>query len=221
MSVELLRTFVPMLVRGLKITMQVALIGILFGFILGAFAGYALQCKNVVAKGIANVYVWIMRGTPIVVQALYVYFVVPAIITAVQGSRYIIDSEVAGIVVITLNSGAFISSIVKGSLESIDIGQKEAGRALGLSESKILWHIVIPPAFKSMIPALFNQIIISVKDTALLSMISVNEITRQTQNYVSRTYNTIPAYTLCALFYLLLLSALMVLQKVVENRIHK
>ncbi|MGN1024066.1 MAG: amino acid ABC transporter permease [Lachnospiraceae bacterium] len=221
MSAELIQSFVPMLLRGLRVTMQIAVTGILLGFVLGSLSGYALQSRNRVARGIANVYVWIIRGTPIVVQALYVYFVVPALITLARGSRYTMDSNLAGTIVITLNAGAFISSIVKGALESIDIGQKEAGRALGLTEGQILRHVVIPPAFKSMIPALFNQFIISVKDTALLSMISVNEITRQTQNYVSRTYNTIPAYTICALFYLVLLSVLMILQKVVENRIHK
>lgn len=221
MSVELLSAVVPMLFRGLKVTMQVAVTGIILGFLLGALSGYALQCRNKFARGIANVYIWMIRGTPIVVQALYVYFVVPALITLIKGERFTLDSTVAGIIVITLNAGAFISAIVKGALESVDLGQKEAGCALGLTRGQILLHIIIPPAFKSMIPGLFNQFIISVKDTALLSMISVNEITRQTQNYVARTYNTIPAYTICALFYLVLLSVLMILQKVVESRIKK
>ena len=101
----------------------------------------------------------------------------------------------------------------------MDIGQREAGMALGLTNKQVLWHVVIPPAFKSMIPGLFNQFIISVKDTALLSVITVNDITRQTQNYVARTYNTLPAYTVCALFYLVLLSVLMIIQKVVENKV--
>jgi glutamine transport system permease protein len=221
MSVEFLSMIVPMLLEGLQVTMKIAIIGILLGFVLGALSGYALQSKNIVAKGIANVYIWIIRGTPLVVQALYVYFAIPALITLIQGERFTIDSELAGIICITLNAGAFISAIVKGALESVDAGQKEAGSALGLTKRQILIHIVIPPAFKSMVPGLFNQFIISVKDTALLSMISVNDITRQTQNYVARTYNTLPAYTACAVFYLLLLSILMVLQKVVENRINK
>lgn len=219
MSKEFLAAIIPMLFRGLKLTMEVAIIGIFFGFILGSVSGYALQCKNKIAKAIANVYIWIIRGTPIVVQALYIYFVVPLIISAITGDRFAFEPALAGIIVITLNAGAFISAIVKGALESVDIGQIEAGYSLGLSKGQVLLHIIIPPAFKSMIPGLFNQFIISVKDTALLSMISVNEITRQTQNYVARTYNTIPAYTVCALFYLLLLSVLMILQKVVEKKV--
>jgi glutamine transport system permease protein len=221
MSIEFLSAILPMLFRGLKVTMQIALVGIALGFLLGAVSGYALQSANRFARGIANIYIWIIRGTPLVVQALYVYFAVPAIVTFLTKERFTIDSTVAGIIVITLNAGAFISAIVKGALEGVDIGQKEAGAALGLTKGQILLHIIIPPAFKSMIPGLFNQFIISVKDTALLSMISVNDITRQTQNYVARTYNTLPAYTACALFYLILLSILMILQRFVENRINK
>lgn len=221
MSIDFLSAIVPMLLNGLQVTMKIAIIGILLGFLLGAVSGYALQSNNKVARGIANIYIWLIRGTPLVVQALYIYFAVPAIITLIKGSRFTIDSEIAGIICITLNAGAFISAIVKGALEGVDIGQKEAGSALGLTKKQILMHIIIPPAFKSMIPGLFNQFIISVKDTALLSMISVNDITRQTQNYVARTYNTLPAYTACAVFYLILLSLLMILQKIVENRINK
>lgn len=221
MSIEFLSSILPMLFRGLKLTMLIAVVGILLGFVLGSISGYALQCKNKAARTIANVYIWIIRGTPLVVQALYVFFAVPALVTLVTKERFTIDSTVAGIIVITLNAGAFISAIVKGALEGVDIGQKEAGMALGLTKGQILLHIVIPPAFKSMIPGLFNQFIISVKDTALLSIISVDDITRQTQNYVARTYNTLPAYTACAVFYLLLLSLLMVLQKFVESRIKR
>lgn len=217
MSFEFLQAIMPMLFRGLQITMMIAIIGILLGFILGAVSGYALSCQNKIARGIANVYVWIIRGTPLVVQALYVYFAVPAIITGITHKKFVLDSVIAGIIVITLNAGAFISAIVKGALESVELGQKEAGEALGLTKGQILTHIIIPPAFKAMIPGLFNQFIISVKDTALLSVISVNDITRQTQNYVARTYNTLPAYTACALFYLVLLSILMILQRMVEN----
>ena len=204
MSIEFLNTIIPMLLRGMQVTMQIAIIGILCGFLLGSVSGYALQCKNKIARGIANIYIWIIRGTPLVVQALYIYFAIPALVSLITGERFTIESTTAGIIVITLNAGAYISAIVKGAQEGVDLGQKEAGMALGLTKGQILLHIVIPPAFKAMIPGLFNQFIISVKDTALLSMISVNDITRQTQNYVARTYNTLPAYTACAVFYLVL-----------------
>ena len=115
-DLELLQAIGPMLFRGLKVTMEIAVIGLLFGFVLGSLCGYALQSRNKIAKGIANIYVWIMRGTPIVVQALYVYFVVPEIIGLIKGERVVLDPTLAGILVITLNAGAFISQLVRGAL---------------------------------------------------------------------------------------------------------
>lgn len=218
LDLQFVREIVPMLFRGLKLTLEISVVGILIGFAIGAVVGYALQGRCKTAKAVAGVYIWIIRGTPLVVQALYVYFVVPAVVSGIIGRNYNMASTTAGILVISLNSGAFISAIVKGALEGVDIGQTEAGKSLGLTNRQILWHLVVPPAFRSMVPALFNQFIISVKDTALLSMISVNEITRQTQNYVARTFLTVQAYSVCALFYLALLSLLMILQRYIEKK---
>lgn len=213
MDLSFLKVLTPMLLEGLKVTLKVSIFGILFGLLLGCVFGFALQCKNKVAKVIANVYLWIIRGTPLIVQALYVYFVVPKII----GQD--LASNTAGIIVISLNSGAFIAEIVRGSLEGIDPGQKEAGVSLGLTPFQTLVHIIAPPAFRSMLPALFNQFIITVKDTAILSVIVVNEITKQIQNYAAVSFNTIEAYSAGAVFYLLIISILIIIQKQIERRI--
>lgn len=213
MNLSFLNVLLPMLFKGLKVTLLVAVSGILLGFLLGALAGFALQAKNKIAKGIANVYIWIIRGTPLIVQALYIYYVVPKL-TGIDFS-----SNTAGIMVITLNSGAFIAEIVRGALDGIDPGQREAGLSLGLTPAQTMLHIIIPPAIRSMLPALFNQFIISVKDTALLSVIVVNEITKQIQNYASISFKTIEAYTTGAVFYLILISILIILQKQVERKI--
>jgi len=213
MDLSFLNVLFPMLLRGFKVTLMISIFGILIGFVLGCVSGYALQCKNKFAKFIANIYIWIIRSTPIIVQALYVYFVVPKI-TGID-----LDSNTSGIIVIFLNSGAFIAEIVRGALEGIDPGQKEAGLSLGLTPFQVLMHIIVPPAFRSMLPALFNQFIISVKDTAILSIIVVNEITKQIQNYAALTFNTIEAYTAGALFYMIIISVLIIIQKQIERRI--
>ncbi|MBE6828657.1 MAG: amino acid ABC transporter permease [Ruminococcaceae bacterium] len=218
MDLESVKNIAPMLLRGLKLTMEISVVGILIGFLIGSVSGYALHGHFKAGRHIAGVYIWLIRGTPLVVQALYVYFVVPLLISAATGTNFTLESTAAGIIVISLNSGAFISTIVKGALDGVEIGQTEAGKSLGLTNRQIMWHLIVPPAFQSMLPALFNQFIISVKDTALLSIISVNEMTRQTQNYIARTFQTVPAYTVCALFYLVLLSILMVLQKFIEKK---
>lgn len=212
MKLDFLEVLLPMLFKGLKWTMIIAVLGILFGFIIGALAGFALQSKNKVAKGIANVYIWIVRGIPLMVLAMWIYYVIPKL----TGVR--LSSETAGVITITLNSGAFISELVRGALAGIDPGQREAGLALGLSNIQALFHIIVPPAFRTMLPGLFNQFIISVKDTAMLSVIVVNEITKQIQNYAALSFKTIQAYTTGAVFYLVLISILILAQKWIERK---
>ena len=212
MKLDFLEVLLPMLFKGLKWTMIIAVLGILFGFIIGALAGFALQSQNKVAKGIANVYIWIVRGIPLMVLAMWIYYVIPKL----TGVR--LSSETAGVITITLNSGAFISELVRGALAGIDPGQREAGLALGLSNIQTLFHIIVPPAFRTMLPGLFNQFIISVKDTAMLSVIVVNEITKQIQNYAALSFKTIQAYTTGAVFYLVLISILILAQKWIERK---
>ncbi len=212
MSVSLLKVLMPMLLTGLKYTIQIALLGIVFGFFIGSITGFVLQWRSKVLKFIAGVYIWIIRGTPLVVQALYMYYVIPKLLHAD------ISSYTAGVIVVSLNSGAFIAEIVRGALQGVALGQKEAGLSLGLSPKQTLFHIIVPPAFRSMLPALCNHFIIIVKDTALLSMITVNEMTHQAQNYTAMSFQYIPTYTILALFYLILISVLILLQKYVEKR---
>jgi len=212
MSTALLKVLIPMLLSGLKFTIQIAILGIIFGFFIGSITGYVLQWKSKLLKFIAGVYIWIIRGTPLVVQALYMYYVIPKLLHTDM------SSYTAGVIVISLNSGAFIAEIVRGALQGVSIGQKEAGLSLGLSSRQTLFHVIVPPAFRSMLPALCNHFIIIVKDTALLSIITVNEMTHQAQIYTSMSFLYIPTYTLLAVFYLALISVLILLQKYVEKR---
>ena len=207
MDMTFLNVLLPMMFEGLKLTILIAVVGITIGFLIGSLCGYLLQSKYKIGKAIAEVYIWI-----IMVQALYGYFVIPKLLGVDIGSTAV------GIGVIALNSGAFISEIVKGALMSIDPGQKEAGASLGLTSAQTMIHLVIPPAFKAALPALFNQFIISVKDTALLSAIAVNEITHQAQAYAALSFKAIPTYTALAAFYLVILSVLIIVQKQIERK---
>lgn len=212
MSADLLNVLMPMLLRGLKFTLEIAVLGIIFGFIVGSLTGFALQGKSKILRFIAGVYIWIIRGTPLVVQALYTYYVIPELLN-VEMSGF-----TAGIIVISVNSGAFIAEIVRGALQGVDHGQKEAGLSLGLTPTQTLFHLIVPPAFKSMLPALCNHFIIIVKDTALLSIITVTEMTQQAQNYVALNFNVVETYSVLALFYLGIISILILLQKYVEKK---
>lgn len=213
MDAKFFQIIIPMLISGLKITFIIAITGIAFGIIVGSICGYILQTKHKILKMIAEFYIWVIRATPIMVQALYMYFVIPKLL----GVDW--EAMTVGVMVIALNSGAFISEIVKGALLSIDIGQKEAAACLGYTQLQTMLHVIIPQALKVALPALFNQFIISVKDTALLSVITVNEMTHQVQNYAAMSFKTIPAYTALAISYLLIISILIIAQKAMERKL--
>lgn len=213
MDLAFLEVLLPMMTEGLKLTIFIAVAGIVCGTVIGSICGYLLQSNFRAGKVIAGIYIWIMRATPLMVQALYGYYVIPGLLGVD------LDSVTVGILVIALNSGAFISEIIKGALMGIDRGQKEAGMSLGLNKFQTMVHIIIPPAFKIALPALFNQFIISVKDTALLSVIAVNEITHQAQAYAALSFKAIPTYTALAIYYLVILSVLIVAQKGIERRL--
>lgn len=212
MDLSFLKVLLPMMFSGLTLTITIAVTGILCGIIIGSVCGYLLQSGFRIGKAAAEVYIWIIRATPLMVQALYGYYVIPKLL------GIDLDSTTVGIFVIALNSGAFISEIVKGALLGIDPGQREAGMSLGLTGAQTMIHIIIPPAFKTALPALFNQFIISVKDTALLTVIAVNEITHQAQAYAALSFKVIPTYTALAVFYLVILSLLIIIQKQIEKR---
>ncbi len=200
-----------MCLQGLRLTLGIAVAGILIGTVIGSLAGYALQAENKIAKAISNAYIWVIRATPLVVQALYGYYVIPKLTNTNPGSTFV------GVCVIALNSGAFISEIVRGALQGIDDGQREAGMSLGMTYTQTLIHVIIPPAFKAALPPLFNQFIISVKDTALLSIIAVDEMTHMAQNYMAMSFKYVEGYTILALFYLGIISVLILIQRQIER----
>ena len=124
MDISLITAMFPLLLKGLQYTILIALIGIVFGFIIGCFAGFALQCKNKFLKAISYFYIWIIRGTPLIVQALYIYFVIPktfniSLAIMSNGEVLVSESVMAGIIAITINSGAFIAEITVSSFLSI------------------------------------------------------------------------------------------------------
>lgn len=205
--------FLPDLTKGLYYTLLISAAGLLIGFALGALFGIGRVAKNKLYYGISTVYVEVIRGTPVLVQAIWIYFALPLII----GKN--LDSITAGIIVIAINSGAYIAEIVRGAVQSIDKGQMEAGRSLGLNHRQTMLHIIWPQAFKRMIPPLGNQFIISIKDTSLLSVILVPELIFQGRLIAANHFNAVEIYTTVALFYLLITFSLSMILRFMERRL--
>jgi len=204
---------VPMLLVGVKYTIIITLIGLVFGFFLGAAAGLMKISRNSLIRRIAGAYVESIRGTPLMVQVLFLYFGLPMAI----GMR--IPPLTAGIITIALNSGAYIAEIVRGAVQSINPGQMEAARSIGLTRFQAMRYVVWPQALKRMIPPLGNQFIISLKDTSLLVVIGVGELTRTGQEIISVNFRAFEVWLTVAIMYFILTMTISKILNVVEVRI--
>ena len=215
--VKVFQEATPLLLKGLGLTIGISLISIVLGMIIGLLTCFMGMAKNKPLRAIAAVYVWCVRGTPMIVQAFLVYFAMPQVIQlAVPGFR--IEPFVAGVITLSLNAGAYMSEIFRGGINAVSNGQIEAARSLGLSKTKTMVKIVLPQAFKFSIPALVNQFIITVKDTSILSVIGLADIVNQAKVYVGKTYAFFPTYITVAAYYLIVISILMVVSKIVEKK---
>lgn len=216
----------PSLIKGIGVVLEVTIIGFLGALIIGLLVAIARMSKKKTVRGIIGAFVELIRGTPLLVQFFYIYYVVPILLSnilAVMGIDYNvqISSVVAGVIGFSINYGCYMSEVIRSSIVSIDPGQREAGLALGFSEAQVLFRIIIPPALRNSVPVFGNYLVMMIKDTSLLACIAVSELLLRTQAYASQTYNTIESYTLLAGVYLVLSIPLSQLVKYLENRMNK
>ncbi|MDU5051809.1 MAG: glutamine ABC transporter permease GlnP [Klebsiella variicola] len=204
----------PLLMQGLQLTLIISLSGLLGGLIIGLLAGTYRALGGTISKTVSLVFVELIRGTPIMVQVMFIYFALPMVLPV------LIDPVPAAIITIVINSGAYIAEITRGAILSINKGFKEASLAMGLSPRSTLLHVIMPLAFRRMIPALGNQWIISIKDTSLFIVIGVAELTRQGQEIIAGNFRALEVWTAVAMIYLFLTLCLSFLLKQLEKRIH-
>ncbi len=208
----------PLLLEGLKLTVLVSLASIAIGMVIGLFVCLMKMSKNIVLRAIAGVYIWIIRGTPMLVQALIIFLGVPQLIQmAVKDFRF--DAVTAGIITLSLNAGAYLAEIYRGGIMAVPKGQTEAARSLGLSKSKTMRKVVLPQALKFSVPSLVNQFIITIKDTSILTVIGMAEVVNKAQQYVGSTFVYFETYSIVALMYLAIISLLMVLSNYIEKKL--
>jgi polar amino acid transport system permease protein len=196
-DIDLFIKILPDLAFGALVTIELTSLSILFGLIIGSVAGLARVSKNPLFRGISTVYVEIIRGTPLLVQILIIYFGLPAIGVNLQPVP-------AGIIALSICSGAYIAEIVRAGIESIPTGQMEAARSLGMSYLQAMRYVIFPQAFRNILPALGNEFIALLKDSSLLSVISIVELTRVGRQIVNTTFNAWTPFLGVALFYLMM-----------------
>lgn len=208
----------PLLSNGLGMTIYVTVVSLVIAMFLGIFVCLMNISHARPLRFIAKFYIWIIRGTPMLVQAFYFYFAIPQLVQLITGSQFRIDVVTASLLTLTLNAGAYISEIFRGSIEAVDKGQMEAARSLGVSYSRSMAKIIIPQAVRICLPSLVNQCIITLKDSTILYAISLPEIMNQAKVYVGRTFDSFATYTWVALIFLAIISVLMVVSSQLEKR---
>lgn len=202
----------PSLLGGARLTILIALAGLAGGLVVGFIAGLMRAYGNALLNGIAFAYIELIRGTPIVVQVMFIYFALPVL------AEIRINPMTAAITAIVVNAGAYIAEIVRGSFLSVHKGLKEAGLALGLPMWKVLLYVIGPVAFRRMIPPLGNQFIVSLKDTSLFIVIGVGELTRQGQEIMAANFRAVEIWTAVAILYLIMTGTLTLILRVTEKR---
>ncbi|WNK20223.1 amino acid ABC transporter permease [Halomonas piscis] len=203
---------IPHLLPGIPWTLLISFGGLAIGFVIGIIFGLMRISPLRWMRWLAVVYIEVFRGTPILVQVLFIFYGLPQLLGGP------INALTAGIAAIAINSGAYISEIVRGGVQSIDQGQREAALSLGLSRRQSFRYIIWPQALRRMVPPLGNQAIISIKDTSLFSVIGVGELVRQGQIYIATTFTAMEVYFMVALLYLAITWTLSILLAQLERR---
>ena len=211
--IEILTNSFPVLMQGLRMTLIISISSILFAMVIGLVVSLMRLSGVKVLDMISKTYVDIIRGTPLIIQAFFLYFGVPDLL------NFRIDNLTAGIIIMSLNAGAYMSEVFRGGILSVPYGQTEAARSLGLSNAKTMRKVIIPQAVKNMVPAFVNQMIISLKDTSLLSVIGLGELTQRGQIVVAATYNSFEIYFIIGVMYFVLIKLISLFGDFVERKL--
>ena len=208
----------PLLLQGIKLTVIISLISLAIGMVIGFVSCLMGLSKNPVLKALSEIYIWIIRGTPMLVQAFIIYFGVPQLFQLLINPNFRIDAYTAGVITLSLNAGAYLSEIFRSGISAVPKGQIEAARSLGLGSARTMFKVVLPQAIKVAIPSMVNQFIITVKDTSILSVIGLAEIVNRAKVYVGKSYQFFATYILVAAYYLIVISILRLVSKYLEKK---
>lgn len=209
----LLKESMPSLMTGLKMTLILTVVSLIIATIVGIVFGLMRIAKSKLLSTIAMIYIDIFRGTPLIVQAFFIYFGIPA------AFDFRITAFVAGLITLSLNAGAYMAEIVRGGIQSVDKGQMEAARSLGLPYGKAMLKVVLPQAIQLMIPAFINQFVITLKDTSILSIIGINELTQSGKIIIARNLESFQMWIIVGIIYFIVIMILTKVSNVLERRI--
>ena len=220
--IHILSTYGSLLLRAMVQTLLLALCGLFFACILGLIFGLLSVVKNRTCNAVSTIFVDVIRGVPMIVLAFMIYFGVPQLINELfTGAKFTLSALQAGTVALALNCGAYMAEIIRAGIQSVDPGQMEAARSLGLPYWRAMVRVVLPQAIRTMIPSIINQFIITLKDTSILSVIGFPELVNTAKNVVANTWRAFEVWAIVGIMYLVVITLLSRLAKRLERRLNR
>jgi cystine transport system permease protein len=202
----LISSFPKILEFGLKVTLPLAIIAFILSTVLAVLVAMVQFAEVPILKQICRFYIWVIRGTPLLVQLMVAFYGLPLI--GIHANPFVM-----AVIVFTINEGAYSAETMRAAMEAVPAGQLEAGYCVGMNFMQIMWHIILPQSFRTAFPSLFNALISMVKDTSLASSITVVEMFTRTKQIAGQSYNYLPLYIEVAIVYLLFCTVLTFVQK--------
>ncbi|MCC8104141.1 MAG: amino acid ABC transporter permease [Clostridiales bacterium] len=219
--VLILTKYGHLLLNAMGQTVLLALCGLFFACILGIFFGILGVMNNKICRAIDKVFVDVIRGVPLIVLAYFVYFGVPYFMKNIVGNPITLSALQAGTICLALNCGAYMAEIIRAGIQSVDKGQMEAARSLGLPWWRAMYRVVMPQAIRTMIPSIINQFIITLKDTSILSIIGFPELVNTAKNVVANTFMSFQTWGIVAVMYLIVIEILTLASRALERRLNR
>lgn len=201
----------PLFLEAAYITVKISLVAVTFGSFIGLFFALLKISKSKILNKIANVYITIIRGTPLIVQIFWIYYGLAPIVK--------ISGFWAAALALSIHNGAYIAEIIRGGIQSIDRGQMEAGRSLGMTNSLAMRRIILPQAFRRIVPPMGNQFIIALKDSSLAAFVTIGELFNMSMRLASSTFKDIQFYSIAGIYYLVLVIVFTFLVNKLEKRL--
>ena len=219
--IDLFNRYGSLLMTAMGQTLLLALYGLFFACIIGMIVGVMSVLKSRFCRGFALVFVNLIRGVPMIVLAYFIFFGVPFLCNSILhlGAKVTLSALQAGSICLALNCGAYMAEIIRAGIQSVDVGQMEAARSLGLPYWRSMQRVVMPQAIRTMIPSIINQFIITLKDTSILSVIGFPELVNTAKNVVADTFLSFQTWGIVAIMYLIVILLLQWAAKVLERRL--
>ncbi len=219
--IQIFTGFGKMLIMAMGQTLLLALCGLFFACILGMIFGLMSVVKSKPLNIIAQIFVDLIRGVPMIVLAYFIFFGVPFACKNFFHYSFTLSALQAGTVCLALNCGAYMAEIIRAGIQSVDVGQMEAARSLGLSYARAMQRVVLPQAIRTMIPSIINQFIITLKDTSILSVIGFPELVNTAKNVIAINFQSFQVWGIVAVMYLIIITILSKFAKRLERRLNR